>query len=119
MELKAFFEMAAVAVLTLVASLVLFLLRSYGFGGNYPLFFGVMLLFCILLLFVIFLFASRYTRPFQQIDEQLSAFLRDESSEIRLPRGLSSTEQKLNALKQAMEKRLFCVQLAEQQKTIW
>ena len=116
MQLKAFLGLFGVAVFVTLAFICTAILRFYGLGGNYPLFIGIQLLFCILLLFVIFVFAKRYTKPFQDIDRQLDALLSDDSSEIHLSKELSATEQKLNALKQAMEKRLFDAQLAEQRK---
>lgn len=116
MQLKAFLELSCVAVCVALEFICIAVLRSYGLGRNYPLYIGIQLLFCILLLFVIFVFAKRYTKPFQDIDRQLDALLSDDSSEIHLPKGLTATEQKLNALKQAMEKRLFDTQLAEQRK---
>lgn len=115
-QLKAFGELFVVAVCTALAILCIVLLRDYGLGENYPLFVGIILLFCILVLFVIFIFAKRYMKPFQDIDRQLDALLSDDSSEIHLSKELSATEQKLGALKQAMEKRLFDAQLAEQRK---
>ena len=116
MQLKAFLGLFGVAVFVTLAFVCIAVLRFYGLGGNYPLFIGIQLLFCILLLFVIFVFAKRYTKPFQDIDRQLDALLSDDSSEIHLSKELAATEQKLNALKQAMEKRLLDAQLAEQRK---
>lgn len=115
-QLKAFCELFVVAACTALVFFFIVMLRDYGLGENYPLFIGIVLLFCILLLFVIFIFAKRYMKPFQDIDRQLDALLSDNSSEIHLSKELSATEQKLNALKQAMEKRLFDAQLAEQRK---
>lgn len=116
MQLRAFLEFFAVAVCAVLAFMCIVILRSNGLGENYPLFIGVILLFCILMLFVIFVFARRYTNPFQDIDRQLDVLLSDDASEIHLSKGLAATEQKLNTLKQAMEKRLFDAQLAEQRK---
>lgn len=115
-QLKAFWELFVVAVCTALVVFCIVMLRDYGLGKNYPLFIGIILLLCILLLFVIFIFAKRYMKPFQDIDRQLDALLSDDSSEIHLSKELSATEQKLGALKQAMEKRLFDAQLAEQRK---
>lgn len=115
-QLKAFWELFIVAVCTALVVFCIVMLRDYGLGENYPLFIGIILLLCILLLFVIFIFAKRYMKPFQDIDRQLDALLSDDSSEIHLSKELSATEQKLGALKQAMEKRLFDAQLAEQRK---
>lgn len=115
-QLKAFWELFVVAVCTALVVFGIVMLRDYGLGENYPLFIGIILLLCILLLFVIFIFAKRYMKPFQDIDRQLDALLSDDSSEIHLSKELSATEQKLGALKQAMEKRLFDAQLAEQRK---
>lgn len=115
-QLKAFWELFVVAACTALVVFCIVMLRDYGLGENYPLFIGIILLFCILLLFLIFIFAKRYMKPFQDIDRQLDALLSDDSSEIHLSKELASTEQKLGALKQAMEKRLFDAQLAEQRK---
>lgn len=115
-QLKAFWELFVVAACTALTIFCIVMLRYYGLGENYPLFIGIILLLGILLLFVIFIFAKRYMKPFQDIDRQLDALLSDDSSEIHLSKELSATEQKLNALKQAMEKRLFDAQLAEQRK---
>lgn len=116
MQLKVFLGLLCVAVFVALAFLCVAILRYYGLGRNYPLYIGIQLLFCIILLFVICICAKRYTKPFQDIDRQLDALLSDDSSEIHLPKELSATEQKLHALKQAMEKRLFDAQLAEQRK---
>jgi len=115
-QLKAFFGLFVVAVCAALVILCVVMFRNYGLGKNYPFLVGVTLLLCILLLFVIFVFAKRYTKPFQDIDSKLDALLSDASSEIYLSKGLAATEQKLGALKQAMEKRLFDAQLAEQRK---
>lgn len=116
MQLKTFLGLFVVAFYVVLALFCIIILRNYGLGENYPLFIGVILLFCILLLFVIFIFANKYMKPFQDINKQLDALLSDDSSEIHLPKELTATEQKLNALKRAMEKRLFDAQLAEQRK---
>lgn len=116
MHLKAFLEFFAVAVCVALALICIIVLRAHSLGKNYPLFIGVILLFCILMLFVMFVFARRYTKPFHDIDRQLDALLSDDSSEIHLPEGLAATEQKFNDLKQAMKKRLFDAQLSEQRK---
>ena len=115
-QLKAFWELLIVAMCTALAIFCVTTLRNYGLGENYPLLVGIALLLCILLLFVIFVFAKRYMKPFQDIDRQLDALLSDDSSEIHLSKELASTEQKIVALRQAMEKRLFVAQLAEQRK---
>ena len=115
-QLKAFWELLVVAACTALAIFCVVILRGYGLGENYPLLVGITLLLGILLLFVIFVFAKRYMKPFQDIDRQLDALLSDDSSEIHLSKELAFTEQKLGALKQAMEKRLFDAQLAEQRK---
>lgn len=105
---------AALCTALVIACILTF--RSLGLGENYPLFIGIILLLCLLLFFVIFVLSKRYTKPFQDIDRQLDALLSDGSTEIHLSKGLASTEQRLNALKQAMEKRLLDAQLAEQRK---
>ena len=115
-QFKAFRELFVVAACVALAIFCVIALRNYGLGENYPLLVGITLLLCILLLFVIFIFAKRYMKPFQDIDRQLDALLSDDSSEIHLSKELASTEQKLGALKQAMEKRLFDAQLADQRK---
>lgn len=116
MQLKAFLGLFCVAAFAMMAFLCVAALRYYGLGRNYPLYIGVQFLFCVALLLMILAFAKNYAKPFQEIDRQLDALLSDDSSEIHLPKGLSATEQKLNALKQAMEKRLLEAQLAEQRK---
>ena len=115
-QFKAFRELFVVAACVALAIFCVIALRNYGLGENYPLLVGITLFLCILLLFVIFIFAKRYMKPFQDIDRQLDALLSDDSSEIHLSKELASTEQKLGALKQAMEKRLFDAQLADQRK---
>ena len=82
MQLKAFLGLFGVAVFVTLAFICTAILRFYGLGGDYPLFIGIQLLFCILLLFVIFVFAKRYTKPFKDIDRQLDALLSDDSSEF-------------------------------------
>lgn len=62
-QLKAFWELFVVAVCTALVVFCIVMLRDYGLGENYPLFIGIVLLFCILLLFVIFIFAKRYMKP--------------------------------------------------------
>ena len=115
-QLKAFGQLIITAASTALAILGIIALRDNGLGENYPLLVGITLLLCILLLSLIFVLAKRYMKPFQDIDSKLDALLSDGSSEIRLSKELASTEQKLIALKQAMEKRFFDVQLAEQRK---
>lgn len=116
MQLKAFLGLFVVAVYVALAFICIGIVRSYGLGGNYPIYIGIILFFVILLIFVVLFFSWRYKIPFQDIDRQLDALLSDDSSEIHLSKGLTATEQKLNALKQAMDKRLIEAQLAEQQK---
>ena len=116
LQVKAFLELFAVAGYALLTMIVVSALRFYGVGGNFPLYLGLIMLLFGSVLVVIYGLSRKYTRPFRCIDQQLNALLLDESSEIQLPKGLASMEQKLNALKQAMERRLFSAQLAEQQK---
>lgn len=113
---KAFLDIFLVTAYMALSIFCIVILRYFGLGENYPLFIGVILLLCILLLFVIFVFAKRYTKPFQDIDKQLDALLSDDSSEIHLPKELVTTEQKLNSLKQTMERRLLDAEIAEQRK---
>ena len=115
-QLKAFLELFAVAAYVTLAFIVFLVLRAYGAGVNPPLYFGIMLLLFLLLLFIIFYFSKNYIVSFQDIDGQLDMILSGELSEVRLPKELASTEHKLHALKEAMEKRLLYEQIAEQQK---
>lgn len=116
MYLKAFLGLFVIAVYTAGACTVMSLLKAYGMGGVYPVYMGSALLLLGILAVLIVVLARSYARPFRCIDRQLDALLQNEDSPIQLPEGLASTDQKLNALKQAMEKRLFSAQMAEQQK---
>lgn len=116
MQLKAFLELSGVAAYVSLVFITILAMRAYGLGGNAMLYFGIIVLLFALLLIIIFVFSKRYVKPFQEIDDQLIMLLSDEASEIRLSKGLASMEQKLNVLKEAMQKRLFREQLAEQQK---
>lgn len=116
MQLKAFFELLAVAVYVALAFIIVTVMRAFGLGGNVPLYFSMILLLFLLLLFLLFAFSKRNVKPFQDIDEQLDLLLSDEVSKVQLPKGLASTEQKLHMLKEAMQKRMLREQLAEQQK---
>lgn len=116
MQLKAFLESSVVAIYILIAFTAIFVLRAYGLGVNFPLYLSVMLLLLLGLLFIIFAFSKRYVKLFQDIDMQLELLVSDEKSEIQLPKELFSTKQKLYAVREAMQKRSFHEQLAEQQK---
>lgn len=116
MQVKSFLELCTVAACVSLAFMIILVLRACGMGVNFPLYFGIMLLLFLLLLLVIFVFSKRHVKTFQDIDEQLEVLLSDEVSEIQLPKGLASTEQKLLMLKEAMQKRMLQEQLAEQQK---
>lgn len=116
LQLRAFLDFLLVVGYMTMAFVVVFLLRMYGFGANTILYFGSILFLGIFLLLILVALSRRYIRPFQEIDGQLNALLSNESGEIQLSKGLSATEQHLHILQQAMEKRLFREQLAEQQK---
>lgn len=82
----------------------------------YPLFFVWILIFGALLFLIIRAFLRFCTKSLTDIDQRLNMLLLDESAEINLPEELASIEQKLNVMKQTMEKRLSDAQLAEQRK---
>lgn len=82
----------------------------------YPLFFVWILIFGALLFLIIRAFLRFCTKLLTDIDQRLNMLLLDESAEINLPEELASIEQKLNVMKQTMEKRLSDAQLAEQRK---
>ena len=116
MQLKILGGFLAIVAYMALALTCTLLLRNYGLGENYPLLLGIQLLFILLLLLLLFFFVRKYTKPFQDIDKQLDTLLSEPAAEIHLPQELNVTEQKLQSLKQTMEKRLFNAQLAEQKK---
>lgn len=116
MQVKAFLQLFGVAAYVSLIFIVILVMRGYGLGANSLSYFGTILFLFLSLLLMIFVFSKRSVKPFQDVDHQLSMLLSDQVSEIQLPEELASVEQKLHLLKEAMEKRLFYEQLAEQQK---
>lgn len=81
-----------------------------------PLFFVWILIFGALLFLIIRAFLRYCVKSLTDIDQQLNILLLDDPAEINLPEELASIEQKLNVMKQTMDKRLVDAQLAEQRK---
>lgn len=115
MQVKAFLQLCAVAAYVALAFGVVFVLRDCGVGENPLLYFGTMLVLFLLLLVLMVVFLQSYVKMFQEIDGQLEALLSG-GSQGQLPQGLACTEQKIRELNEAMQKRIFREQLAEQQK---
>lgn len=116
LQLNFFLGLAAVASYAAAVIVVIFILYSYGFGGNAQLYFGLaFLLFLVLLGLMVFL-SNRYVKPFRDIDIQLDRILDGSDAPIQLPDGPITTEQQLQALREALKRRQLQEQMSEQQK---
>lgn len=81
-----------------------------------PLFFVWIFIFGALLFLIVRAFLRYCVKSLTDIDQQLNLLLLDDPAEINLPEELASIGQKLNVMKQTMDKRLVDAQLAEQRK---
>ena len=67
--------------------------------------------------FILFAFyLNRFTKYFYEINRGIDELIQENDTEITLAPELSSTEKKLNAVRQTLEKRKLDAQLAEQRK---
>ncbi|RUT33790.1 HAMP domain-containing histidine kinase [Paenibacillus zeisoli] len=81
-----------------------------------PFFFVWILVVSALLWLIIRGFLRYCVKPLTDIDHRLDMLLLEDPEEINLPEELTSIGQKLNAMKQTMDKRLWDAQSAEQRK---
>ena len=81
-----------------------------------PFFILLVLLICAGLFFVIRAFLHYVTKPLSDVEQSLGMILIDNSEEIRLPEELTAITQRINDMKQTLERRNLEVQLAEQRK---
>ncbi|MDQ0214508.1 two-component system sensor histidine kinase VanS [Oikeobacillus pervagus] len=89
----------------------------FGALNIYQLFFVLLvLLICAGLLFVIRAFLHYVTKPLSDVEQSLGMLLIDNSEEIRLPEELTAITQRLNDMKQTLERRNLEAQSAEQRK---
>lgn len=87
---------------------------QYGLRENLTLIIILAAVFCFLLLFWFSL--SWFTRYFNEIDEGLEKLIRGENKEIILSQEMEPMEQKLNVLRQTLERRELEAKLAEERK---
>lgn len=87
---------------------------QYGMRENMVLIIFLAVLVCFLLLFWFSL--SWFTRYFNEIDEGLEKLIQGEDKEIVLSQEMEPMEQKLNVLRQTLERRELEAKLAEERK---
>ncbi|QIB70668.1 HAMP domain-containing histidine kinase [Aminipila butyrica] len=81
-----------------------------------PFFILLILLICVGLFFIIRAFLRYVTKPLCDVEQSLGMILIDNSEEIRLSEELTAITQRLNAMKQTLERRKLEAQSAEQRK---
>ena len=81
-----------------------------------PFFILVVLLICAGHFFIIRAFLRYVTKPLSDVEQSLGMLLIDNSEEIRLPEELTAITQRLNIMKQTLERRNLEAQSAEQRK---
>ncbi|MCI8300329.1 MAG: HAMP domain-containing histidine kinase [Lachnospiraceae bacterium] len=87
---------------------------QYGMRENLTLIIFIAVMFCFLLLFWFSL--SWFTRYFNEIDAGLDKLVSGENKEISLSAEMAPMEQKLNVLRQTLERRELEARLAEERK---
>lgn len=87
---------------------------QYGFRENLTWIISFAVIFCFFLLFWFSL--SWFTRYFNEIDEGLDKLIQGEDKEIILSQEMEPMEQKLNVLRQTLERRELEAKLAEERK---
>ena len=87
---------------------------QYGLRENLSLIIFLAVAFCFLLLFWFSL--SWFTRYFNEIDAGLDKLIQGENKEIVLSAEMAPMEQKLNVLRQTLERRELEAKLAEERK---
>lgn len=87
---------------------------QYGLRENLSLIIFLSVAFCFLLLFWFSL--SWFTRYFNEIDDGLDKLIQGENKEITLSAEMAPMEQKLNVLRQTLERRELEAKLAEERK---
>ena len=90
---------------------------QYGLRENLSLIIFLAVAFCFLLLFWFSL--SWFTRYFNEIDAGLDKLIQGENKEIVLSAEMAPMEQKLNVLRQTLERRNWKQNLRKSGKTIW
>ena len=87
---------------------------QYGLRENIAMIIFLAVTFCFLVLFWVSL--SWFTRYFNEIDTGLEKLIQGENREILLSPEMAPMEQKLNVLRQALERRELEAKLAEERK---
>ena len=87
---------------------------QYGLRENMSMIIFLAVTFCFLVLFWVSL--SWFTRYFNEIDTGLEKLIQGENREILLSPEMAPMEQKLNVLRQALERRELEAKLAEERK---
>lgn len=87
---------------------------QYGLRENMVPIIFIAMACCFLLMFWFFL--SWFTRYFDEIDEGLEKLIQGEDKEITLSQEMEPMEQKLNVLRQTLERRELEAKLAEERK---
>lgn len=95
-----------------------FLQMGFFVGQNIykPFYILLVLLICAELFFVIRAFLRYVTKPLSDVEQSLGMLLMDNSEEICLPEELTAITQRLNTMKQTLERRNLEAQSAEQRK---
>ncbi|MDD4079875.1 MAG: HAMP domain-containing sensor histidine kinase [Eubacteriales bacterium] len=81
-----------------------------------PFFVLLVLLICAGLFFIIRAFLHYVVKPLSDVEKSLGMLLIDNPEEIRLPEELTAITQRLNAMRQTLERRKLEAQSAEQRK---
>ena len=137
LQIKVLFALIGVIAAFLFALALMYFLHWNSIGGRWitqvaadflqmgffvvqnmypPFFILLVLLICAGLFFIIRAFLRYVAKPLSDVEESLGMLLIDNAEEIRLPEELTAITQRLNAMKQTLERRKLEAQSAEQRK---
>ena len=137
LQIKVLFALIGVIAAFLFALALMYFLHWNSIGGRWitqvaadflqmgffvvqnmypPFFILLVLLICAGLFFIIRAFLRYVTKPLSDVEQSLGMLLIDNAEEIRLPEELTAITQRLNAMKQTLERRKLEAQSAEQRK---
>ncbi|WP_312943093.1 HAMP domain-containing sensor histidine kinase [Oscillibacter sp.] len=137
LQIKVLFTLIGVIAAFLFALALMYFLHWNSIGGRWitqvaadflqmgffvvqnmypPFFILLVLLICAGLFFIIRAFLRYVAKPLSDVEESLGMLLIDNAEEIRLPEELTAITQRLNAMKQTLERRKLEAQSAEQRK---
>ena len=137
LQIKILFALIGVIAASLFAFVLIYFFHWNSIGGRWitqiaadflqvglfvvqniypPFFILLVLLICAGLFFIIRAFLRYVTKPLSDVEQSLGMLLIDNSEEIRLPEELTAITQRLNAMKQTLERRKLEAQSAEQRK---